>query len=273
MRRNAIQVAALGLLLVAIALVSGVRAADPPTAPATTNDDWENNPEEQGLFEDVTKPKPETKPPAAPPPPQPPYRIFAFSTDVILDYYFYGGNNQFTLTYHIDVNDQIELPMTNQPPQLTTRVLAGNAGVNTEVEGYLAKGAGIQCLLEVQIPKLPYQVQYRETSTTAAIVNVQRLGPAAEDWSSNCLFSDDPEAVFKTSGPPEKWMDEVLAQLLEQLKIIDVSLSDTYEVTKDFRIEPQRIEDGNIGRMDIRGEGNIIIGAPQEPVPPPVAGL
>lgn len=243
---------------------------------------YEEDADEQGLYEDARPAKPAadstttaSEPedtddtPQSPAPTTGPVqtkRPFHLEAQFVLDYYFFGNRNHFTVKYAFKLDDTIAgRPAVEgeQSPAPRSLTLRGNADVKTEIDGVLAKGTGTECLLEVSVPKVPYNVLYHEASPDQARVTLKKIGPVAEDWAANCQFSDMPNKPLRTTGAPEHWLNIALEQLTPLLQEHDMPLSDVFESEWTFSIPTQRREDAQIGALEIRGEGKLRIDPPK----------
>lgn len=244
-------------------LAGNARAADAPAPPEQGAPAFEEDPAEQGLWEDAkTKPESVTPPPdtsAAPPLPQ---RKLQFTMDAELDYFFYQTRNQITLTYTLSFDGLIDMPAPDTPQKNVSAWLKGTGGIITKVTGTLAKWAGGECQLLVKVPDTPYQFHYLEDAGKATMTMVG-LGPTTEEWESHCSLSNDPEAAFNTTGPLEKWVGHALDKVKALINKVELQVSDAYDTEWPFQIEPISMEDEAMAGIELRAHGTIRIGPPR----------
>lgn len=245
-------------------LAGNANAADdpPPTSPSAPA--FEEDAAEQGLWEDAkANPEPATPTPDPAAPPPPPQRKLQFTMDTELDYFFYQTRTQLTLTYTLNFDGLIDMPPSDAPQKNVSAWLKGTGGIITKVTGALAKWAGGECQLLVTVPDTPYHFHYLEDAGKATITMVG-LGPISDEvWESRCTWTNDPEAAFNTTGPPEKWVGHALDKVKALINKVELQVSDAYDTEWPFQIEPISLEDEAIAGVELRAHGTVRIGPPR----------
>jgi len=226
----------------------------------------------------VSAPSPDAS--ATPPtdtPPAPTVRYFRYLrlvTDITLDYLFLYNKQTITLTYHIDTRQRFDLPATVDIPVHAT--LKGKAPVLVAANSALVQWNDGRCDLLVQVPDAPFELRYSEPRPGLGSVTLDSFGPVSEAWESQCSMLSDPTTRFDTSGPPEQWINHVFAKMKEQLKDFSIPAIDSIETSETFRVEAESVKDDNVGNIDLRAQGMILLEPiEQEPIapgpPPPSA--
>lgn len=218
-------------------------SAAPVAKPDTDNFD-------QGLFEDAL---PQAKLPKA----KPGEWMVSLSADIIFNYTFFdSAKDNVKVTYHVELGG----PMTAQ-----ASMIRGSAKIKTDVEGYLAKWNTGQCLLQVNIADVPYELTVVREGDTQLQLGLTFKQKILEDWQSLCTFLDSPDSRFYTKGEPEKWIGEALQKADPDLKEFSMAISDKEKTSTEFKISKYTVKDGNIGSADISGSGTITVTPPVHP--------
>jgi len=221
-------------------------ANDAPTPPPPPPDEFD-----QGLFEDAL-------PQAAAPKPKSGERLVDLDATVKLHYLFSApSSDNFTVTYRIRLSGVIVSK---------TALIRGNATIKTEIKGYLAKWTSGQCLLQVNVAGVPYEMTVTEDGDTSIKLGLQFKQKILEDWQSLCTFIDAPDSRFYTKGEPEKWISDALQKAKPSLDNILVPISETEKTSTKFTINRYSVKDSSVGSAEVDGSGTITIEPP--PAPP-----
>ncbi len=169
---------------------------------------------------------------------------------VNLNYIFNGSPDSFILKYHVHLEGKIAA---------ATSVIKGNASINTEVTGFLAKWPTGNCKLSVTIPDSPFEITFRKTAEDKATIDLKFTNPITETWESQCTFQDAPDAKFNTKGDPEKWLAKAFEKARPPLTRLTVNLNAEESTTMKFEIGKQTIKDPPLGSAEVDGTGVITI--------------
>lgn len=170
-------------------------------------------------------------------------------TIVYVDYQFYDSSDAFKIKYHINMGGRANL---------STAIIRGRAEVATEVTGYLAKSALGQCILDVNIAKVPYEISYRQDRDEADI-NVKFRKEIFETWESTCTFIGGITKPFKTQGPPERWIEPALEKAIPPITSIIAPLKPGESTTTKFDIPEYTVIEEGLGNAVIKGTGVVTI--------------
>lgn len=241
---------ALIVLLILLALTPlAVAASDPgkPGGPAVPkHDDFD-----EGLFEDVL---PALQPGKA----KATEWLISVAADITVNYTFTDNatRDNFKITYHINLSN----PVGSFPA-----VARGSATIKTEIAGYLAKWTTGQCLLQVNVAAVPYEMNVTREGDDKMRLALQFKQKILEDWQSLCTFIDAPDSRFYTRGEPEKWISDALQKAEPSLdKLLATTNTKTKTETK-FKILKYTVNDGRIGKADVEGSGSVVIEPPVQP--------
>lgn len=237
------------LILVGLAaLFSAPLFAAPPAGTPVAKPDAEKF--DEGLFDDAL---PQAKAPQA----KPGEWMLSLAADIIVNYTFNDASREnFKITYHISLGG----PMTT-----TTAMIRGSAKITTDISGFLAKWGSGQCLLQVSIPNIPYEmtvVRQGEDKVKLGLLFKQKI---LEDWQSLCTFLDAPDSRFYTKGEPEKWIGEALQKSEPDLNKLEMSISEKTKTVSKFKISKYSEKDGSIGTAEIEGSGTVTLQPPTQP--------
>lgn len=169
---------------------------------------------------------------------------------VNLNYIFNGSPDSFILKYHVHLEGKVAA---------ATSVIKGNASINTEVTGFLAKWPTGSCKLSVSIPDSPFEMTFRKTAEDKAMIDLKFTNPITETWESQCTFQDAPDAKFNTKGDPEKWLAKAFEKARPPLTRLTVNLNAEESTTMKFEIGKQTIKDPPLGSAEVDGTGVITI--------------
>jgi hypothetical protein len=202
---------------------------------------------DEGLFEDGL---PQAKTPKA----KPGEWMTSLAADITVNYTFNdAARDSFKITYHISLGG---------PMVATTSMLRGNATIKTDISGYLAKWGAGQCLLQVSVPNIPYEVtvvRQGEDKVKLGLIFKQKI---LEDWQSLCTFLDAPDSRFYTKGEPEKWIGDALQKSEPDLNKLEMSISEKEKTETKFKISKYSVKDGSIGTAEVEGAGTVTIQPP-----------
>lgn len=205
---------------------------------------------DEGLFEDAL---PQVKAPQA----KPNEWQVTVAADITVNYTFNDASREnFKITYRVSLGG----PMTT-----STSMIRGSAKIKTDISGYLAKWGEGQCLLQVSIPNIPYEmtvVRQGEDKVKLGLLFKQKI---LEDWQSLCTFLDAPDSRFYTKGEPEKWIGEALQKSEPDLNKLEMSISDKEKTESKFKISKYSVKDGSIGTAEVEGSGTVTIQPPAQP--------
>lgn len=168
---------------------------------------------------------------------------------VIVNYTFANSQDMFTVKYRWEVKGQANA---------ATALINGDADVNADVQGPLAKWPTGECKLEITVPKVPFNLTFRRSGEDRATLSLNFKRQISEDWQSRCTFIDAPGKKFDTRGSPEMWLNQAIAKATPSLKnaLVDVGTSET---TTQFIIKKESIPDPPLGKAEIEGTGVITI--------------
>ncbi len=139
-----------------------------------------------------------------------------------------------------------------------TAVIRGDADINAQVEGYIAKWPTGECKLEVTIPKVPFEITFQRSGEDKGNVALNFKKAITEDWQSRCTFTDAPGAKFDTRGDPEKILSRAIDKARPPLRSIIANLTRD-ETTTSFVINKETIDDAPLGSIEIEGTGVVTI--------------
>lgn len=234
------------LFLVLALPCSSLFAADPNAKPGPSDE-----PFDQGLFEDAL---PKTQAAKV----KPGDWGFTMTADIAVDYTFTDTTrDKFKINYHIQLSN-----VAATYPAL----MRGNATIKTDISGYLAKWTTGQCLLQVDVAAVPYEISVTRDGEDKLKLSLQFKQKILEDWQSLCTFLDAPDRRFYTRGEPEKWIAEALQKATPSLDKLTASISQKDKTETRFKIAKYSVKDGSIGSADVDGSGTITI---QPPLLPP----
>lgn len=220
-------------------------AADPKTTPNPGDE-----PFDQGLFEDAL---PKTQAAKA----KPGDWGFTMTADIAVDYTFADATmGKFKIGYNIQLSGVAAAFPT---------LIRGNATVKTNTSGYLAKWTTGQCLLQVDVAAVPYEISVTREGEDKLKLSLQFKQKILEDWQSLCTFLDAPDRRFYTRGEPEKWIAEALQKATPSLDKLTAPISPKDKTETKFKITKYSVKDGNIGSADVDGSGTITIQPPLLP--------
>lgn len=216
--------------------------------PSFAEDKSEKGTFDQGLYEDALPQTP------AGPIAKPTEWTLGIAMNITVDYVFLNPTkDNFKVKYQL---------VLGGPIGQTTGVIRGNAKIVSTVSGELAKWNLGQCLLQVSVADVPYEIQFNRDSDTKVHLQVHFKRAIMEDWQSTCTFLDAPDSRFNTKGEPEKWIAGALQKTdpaLDKL-IASISLKDKTE-TK-FSIPKHTIKDETIGSAEVAGTATITLTPP-----------
>ncbi|PIR24640.1 MAG: hypothetical protein COX62_05100 [Deltaproteobacteria bacterium CG_4_10_14_0_2_um_filter_43_8] len=174
---------------------------------------------------------------------------------VTLNYVFENSANSFLNKYHI----HLEGIATG-----STAVIKGEATITCEAEGFLAKWPGGECKLTCSIPKVPYEMAFRQTGEDKGSIALRWKTNIFETWKSECTFKEANSKPFVTTGSPELWLAKALKQARPPLGAIALKLENDQETTSTFVINKTELADPPIGNAELEGTGVITIKPPEE---------
>lgn len=234
------------LLCVALPCQPLSAADTPPSKPATpaTDDAFD-----QGLYEDAL-------PNAQGPKLRPGDWGVTMTADISVDYTFKDTpSDKFKIGYHIQLNGVALIFPT---------LIRGNATIKTNTSGYLAKWTTGQCLLQVDVAAVPYEITVSKEGEEKLKLALQFKQKILEDWQSLCTFLDAPDRRFYTRGEPEKWIADALQKADPSLEKLIVPISPKNKTETKFKVSKYSVKDGNIGSADVEGTGTVIIQPPAQ---------
>lgn len=218
---------------------------------ATTTTPVKDDSFDQGLFEDAL---PKTQAPNLKPGD---WRL-TMSADITVDYTFADTlKDNFKIGYHIQ--------LSGVAPTFPT-LIRGNATIKTDTSGYLAKWTTGQCLLQVDVAAVPYEMSVAKEGDDKLKVSLQFKQKILEDWQSLCTFLDAPDRRFYTRGEPEKWIADALQKADPSLDKLMAPMSPKNKTETKFKVSKYSVKDGSIGSANVEGSGTITL---QPPVQPP----
>lgn len=219
-------------------------AGAPVAKPDTENFD-------EGLFDDAL---PQAKAPKA----KPNEWLTSLKADIAVNYTFNDATrDSFKITYHISLGG----------PMVTgTSMIRGNATVKTDISGFLAKWGSGQCLLQVSVPNIPYEMTVVRQGDNKVKLGLTFKQKILEDWQSLCTFLDAPDSRFYTKGEPEKWIGDALQKSEPDLNKLEMSISEKEKTETQFKISKYSVKDGSIGTAEVEGSGTVTIQPPAQPI-------
>lgn len=206
---------------------------------------------DQGLFEDAL---PQSQPTKA----KPGEWLVTINADITVHYTFSNNTKDtYKIVYHLSLNN----PVGSFPT-----VVRGTASIKPEITGYLAKWTTGQCLLQIDVSAVPYEIAVSKESDDKLKLALQFKQKILEDWQSLCTFVDAPDSRFYTRGEPEKWIADALQKAEPSLDKLSVPTAPKNRTETQFKIPKYTVNDGRIGTADVDGQGKVIIDPPSEPV-------
>lgn len=169
---------------------------------------------------------------------------------VYVDYQFFSSSDAFKVKYHLDMGGNANV---------STALIKGNAEIATEVTGYLAKWPQGQCLLDVNIAKVPYEIAYHQKSEDEVAIKIEFKKGIQEKWESTCTYIDGVTKPFITQGPPEEWVGLALAKTSPPLSSLEAPLEKGGTTSITFDIPEYTVPDGSLGSAKIKGTGVVTI--------------
>lgn len=202
---------------------------------------------DQGLFEDAL---PKTQAAKV----KPGDWGLTMSADITVDYTFAdAANDRFKIGYHIQLSGAAATIPT---------LIRGNATIKTDTSGYLAKWTTGQCLLQVDVAAVPYEISVTRDGEDRLKLSLLFKQKILEDWQSLCTFLDAPDRRFYTRGEPEKWIADALQKADPGLDKLTTPISQKDKTETRFRIDRYSVKDGSIGSADVEGSGVITLQPP-----------
>ena len=181
---------------------------------------------------------------------EPGKRSIVLDGAVTLNYVFDNSPESFIIKYSFHVEGEAAANVA---------VIKGDAEIKSDVEGFLAKWPDGECKLTVTIPKVPFEMTFRQGSEDRGNMNMSFKEKILETWESRCTFSDTPGKTFQTRGNPEEWLNKALQKARPPLKAIALKLSADEETTTTFTISKQTFKDPPLGTAEVEGTGVITI--------------
>lgn len=232
------------IVLTIVALSGAAVFSAPDTSKAKLTEDFD-----EGLFEDIL---PNSQPKA-----KPNEWMISLAANIKVNYTFNDvSRDSFTITYHITLGG---------PATAGNAMVRGNAKITTEISGFLAKWGSGQCLLQVSVPNIPYEMTAVRDGESKAKLSLSFKQKILEDWQSLCTFLDAPDSRFYTRGEPEKWIGDALQKANPDLNAFEMGISDKEKTEKKFKIAKYSVKDGSIGTAEVEGSGTITIQPPTQP--------
>lgn len=205
---------------------------------------------DQGLFEDAL---PKTQKAVA----KPGDWGLAMDAVISVNYAFAdAAKDKFKISYHIQLSG-----IAATFPAL----IRGNATIKTDISGYLAKWTSGQCLLQVDVAAVPYEMNVIKESEEKLKLSLQFKQKILEDWQSLCTFLDAPDRRFYTRGEPEKWIADALQKADPSLDKLTALIAKKNKTETKFKISKYSVKDGSVGSADVEGTGTITIQPPVQP--------
>ncbi len=165
------------------------------------------------------------------------------------NYVFTNSPDSFVVKYRFTVEGQANADVA---------LIRGNAEINTEVEGFLAKWPTGECRLDITIPRVPFELTFRRSGEDKGSIALRFRQNIMENWQSKCSFIDAPGARFETIGEPEKWLARALEKARPPLRAIVTDITDE-ETTSSFVINKEIIDDAPLGTVEVEGTGVVTI--------------
>lgn len=166
-----------------------------------------------------------------------------------VNYVFANSPDSFVIKYRFTVEGQANAD---------TALIRGNAEINAEVEGFLAKWPTGECRLDVTVPRVPFELTFRRSGEDKGSIALRFRRNIMENWQSKCSFTDAPGARFETIGEPEKWLARALEKARPPLRSIVADITDE-ETTSSFVINKEILDDPPLGTVEVEGTGIITI--------------
>lgn len=216
----------------------------PPDEAMDANVDDEE-PVEQGepLIEDIFDDDTEDEDTAGP-------KKITIDAVVYVDYQFFDSSDAFKIKYHINMGGTANV---------TTAVLSGDAEIATEVTGFLARWPQGQCILDVNVAKVPYEINYMQSNEDEADININFKKGITERWESVCTFIGGVTRPFKSEGPPEKWIEEAFEKASPPISSIVAPLAAGETTSVKFDIAEYTVVEENLGNAKVKGTGIVTI--------------
>lgn len=205
---------------------------------------------DQGLYEDAL-------PSAQGPKLKPGDWGVTITADITVDYTFNDNpSDKFKIGYHIQLSGVAPI---------FPNLIRGNATIKTNTSGYLAKWTTGQCLLQVDVAAVPYEINVAKDGEDKLKLALHFKQKILEDWQSLCTFIDAPDRRFYTRGEPEKWIAEALQKADPSLEKLIVPISPKNKTETKFKVSKYAVKDGNLGNADVEGAGTVVIQPPAQP--------
>ncbi len=170
---------------------------------------------------------------------------------VYVDYQFFESSDAFKVKYHINMGGNANL---------STALIKGTAEIATEVTGYLAKWPQGQCILNVSIAKVPYEITYQQTGEDEADLNILFKKDITESWTSTCTFiGATATQPFKTQGPPEQWIAGALERASPPISSIVAPVGEGETTSTTFDIPEYTVVEEGLGTATVNGTGIVSI--------------
>lgn len=206
---------------------------------------------DQGLFEDAL-------PVSTLPKAKPGEWLVTLTADITVNYTFNdAAKDNVKVIYHVELGG---------PMEAKAAMIRGTAKIKTNIEGFLAKWNNGQCLLQVSIADVPYEMTIVREGDTKLKLGLLFKQKILEDWQSLCTFLDAPDSRFYTKGEPEKWIGEALQKTEPDLNKLSMTISEKEKTETKFKINKYTVKDGSIGSADIDGSGTVTVTPPVQPV-------
>lgn len=164
-------------------------------------------------------------------------------------YVFNDSQDNFVVKYRWEIKGQANA---------NSAVIRGDADINADVEGTLAKWPTGECKLEVSIPKVPFDLTFQHNAEDKGNIALKFRRQITEDWQSKCTFTDAPGVRFDTRGEPEKLLARVIEKARPPLRSIVMNIGQE-ETSSTFIINKETIDDPPLGTIEIEGTGVITI--------------
>jgi len=167
---------------------------------------------------------------------------------VYVDYQFFNSNDAFKIKYHLKMSG-----IANLAPS----VVNGDAEIATEVNGLLAKWNTGQCILDVKVAKVPFEMKYNRSGEDISI-NTSLKGEINEIWESKCTFFGKKRPLI-SQGPPEKWLNEALGKTMPPLSSLTISAEKGTVANITFEIPEYDVIEEGLGGAKVKGSGVLTI--------------
>lgn len=178
-------------------------------------------------------------------PAEEPYQI-EMQVEVEMNYVFEESPDNFIIKYSMNLEGET---------QNKKQVIQGQAHAKASVEGFLAKWPSGECVLNIEIEEIPFEMIFAKLGERMVRVNTKHED-FEELWRSNCLFSDAPGAKFTTTGKKERWFAQVLSRASHILRDIKMTMDPNHRLPTTLRSNIQRfmIADPPLGSAEIDGK-------------------